>query len=86
MPIDRKNSFHLMLSDDEMTLLRLLAEREGLTASDYLRTVLRRLAGMPAQILQVMKVSDLVGAIDFTKRAPATIEAPARAKRKKAAK
>ena len=45
MAIERKNTFHLLLSDDELKLLRLLAEREGLNASDYLRSVLRRMAG-----------------------------------------
>jgi hypothetical protein len=42
MAIERKNSFHLLLSDDELKLLRLLAEREGQNASDYLRLLLRR--------------------------------------------
>ena len=42
MAIERKNSFHLLLSDDELKLLRLLAEREGLNASDYLRLLIRR--------------------------------------------
>jgi hypothetical protein len=51
MAIDRTNSFHLMLSTDELTLLRLLAEREGLTSSDYLRTLLRREAGGAASRL-----------------------------------
>ena len=43
MAIERTNSFHLMLSNDELDLLRLLAERDGLTSSDYLRTLLRPL-------------------------------------------
>jgi hypothetical protein len=41
MPIERTNSFHLLLSDDELKLLKLLAERDGLNASDYLRTLIR---------------------------------------------
>jgi hypothetical protein len=41
MPIARNNSFHLMLSDDELTLLKMLAEQKGLNASDYLRTLIR---------------------------------------------
>ena len=45
MPIERSNSFHLMLSDDELALLRMLAEQEGLNASDYLRSLMRRAAG-----------------------------------------
>jgi hypothetical protein len=41
MTIERTNSFHLLLSDDELKLLKLLAERDGLNASDYLRMVIR---------------------------------------------
>ena len=41
MAIERTNSFHLLLSDDELKLLKLLAEREGLNASDYLRMLIR---------------------------------------------
>ena len=79
MPIERKNSFHLLLSDDELTLLRLLAEREGLNASDYLRTVLRRLAGMPPHMAQAMRVSELLQAAALAK----TSEARATGKKKK---
>ncbi len=61
MAIDRKNSFHLLLSDDELKLLRLLAEREGLNASDYLRSVLRQLAGAPAHLAQVIRLGAAVG-------------------------
>jgi hypothetical protein len=81
MPIQRNNSFHLLLSDDEAKLLRLLAEREGLTASDYLRTLLRRMAATPPRIADVLRVSELLGA-----RIPATMALggePARRKRKK---
>ncbi len=68
MPIERKNSFHLLLSDDELRLLRLLAEREGLTASDYLRTALRRLAGAPPHLAHVMRLGELIGGkIDLAK-------------------
>jgi hypothetical protein len=63
MAIDRKNSFHLLLSDDELKLLRLLAEREGLNASDYLRLLLRRMAGpapIPTQVIRMgLGVDDL---------------------------
>jgi hypothetical protein len=66
MAIERTNSFHLMLSDDELTLLRLLAEREGLNPSDYLRTTLRRLAGTPPQVAQALRVAELLGGkIDY---------------------
>jgi hypothetical protein len=41
MAIERDNTFHLLLSDDELKLLKLLAEREGLNASDYLRMLIR---------------------------------------------
>jgi hypothetical protein len=61
MAIDRKNSFHLLLSDDEAKLLKLLAEREGLNASDYLRTLLRRMASTPPRIAEVLRVSELLG-------------------------
>jgi hypothetical protein len=61
MPIERKNSFHLMLSDDELELLRLLAEREGLNASDYLRLMLRRVAGpTPVHFGAVMRAVDVI--------------------------
>ncbi len=61
MAIERKNSFHLLLSDDELNLLRLLAEREGLNASDYLRTVLRQLAGTPPHLAQVIRLGAVLG-------------------------
>ena len=41
MGIERNNSFHLMLSDDELKLLKMLAEQKGLNASDYLRMLIR---------------------------------------------
>jgi hypothetical protein len=61
MPIERKNSFHLLLSDDELKLLRLLAEREGLNASDYLRSMLRQLAGTPPHLTQAIRLGALLG-------------------------
>lgn len=61
MAIQRSNSFHLLLSDDELNLLRLLAEREGLNASDYLRTVLRQLAGAPPHLAQVIRLGAALG-------------------------
>ncbi len=59
MAIDRKNSFHLLLSDDELKLLRLLAEREGLNASDYLRSLLRQMAGASPHLAQVIRLGDV---------------------------
>jgi hypothetical protein len=61
VPIERKNSFHLLLSDDELKLLRLLAEREGLNASDYLRSLLRRMAGTPTHLAQAMRLGAALG-------------------------
>jgi hypothetical protein len=52
MPIERNNSFHLLLSDDELKLLKLLAEREGLNASDYLRTLIRTMPTTQAHTAQ----------------------------------
>lgn len=67
MPVLRPNSFHLLLSDDELELLRLLAEREGLNASDYLRTMLRRLAGAPTHLAEVLRLGAALGAPDLAK-------------------
>jgi hypothetical protein len=64
MPIERKNSFHLLLSDDELKLLRLLAEREGLNASDYLRSLLRQHAGTSALTSQVLRLGSMVGMLE----------------------
>jgi hypothetical protein len=41
MAITRKNSFELLLSDDEARLLELLAQREGLDPAEYLRALIR---------------------------------------------
>lgn len=60
MPIARKNSFHLMLSDDELSLLHMLAEREGLNASDYLRMMLRRLAGTAPHMAEMLRLGELM--------------------------
>jgi hypothetical protein len=67
MAIERKNSFHLLLSDDELALLRLLAEREGLNASDYLRTTLRRMAGTPPHVAIAMRLGEALGGVDLEK-------------------
>ncbi len=60
MGIERKNSFHLLLSDDELSLLHMLSERDGLNASDYLRTVLRRNAGMTAHQSAALRSAPLL--------------------------
>jgi hypothetical protein len=68
MAIERTNSFHLLLSDDELKLLKLLAEREGLNPSDYLRTTLRQLAGTPPHLAQAIRLgAALGGKIDLAK-------------------
>jgi hypothetical protein len=63
MTIERNNSFHLLLSDDELKLLKLLAERDGLNASDYLRMLIRMMPSTSApNIGQVMRLgATLVG-------------------------
>jgi hypothetical protein len=69
MSIDRSNSFHLLLSDDELKLLRLLAERDGLNASDYLRSLIRQMAGSPPHLAQVLRLgSALGGTLDLAKK------------------
>jgi hypothetical protein len=59
MAIERNNSFHLMLSDDELALLKLLAEQKGLNASDYLRLQLREAAG-PNPMMRALGVAGLL--------------------------
>ena len=61
MAIERKNSFHLLLSDDELKLLRLLAEREGLNSSDYLRSLLRQMAGASPHMAQAIRLGAALG-------------------------
>jgi hypothetical protein len=89
MAIERNNSFHLMLSDDELGLLRMLAERDGLNASDYLRTLLRReAAGSSAAAMRhAMGVAALVGGGALTRpwKGEPRVAKKARAKRKKSA-
>jgi len=65
MAIERKNSFHLLLSDDELSLLQMLAEREGLNASDFLRTSLRRLAGMSSQQMMGMRIAETMRTLGY---------------------
>jgi hypothetical protein len=83
MAIERTNSFHLLLSDDELRLLRLLAEREGLNASDYLRSLLRQMAGSPPHLAQLLQLgAALSGKVDLAK----VFEAHAETRKMKKAK
>ena len=79
MAIERKNSFHLMLSDDELTLLQLLAEQAGLNASDYLRTTMRQLAGTPPHLKQLLHVNALLSARTALPKAKAKKKKPSKA-------
>jgi DNA-binding GntR family transcriptional regulator len=40
--LDRTKQFHMLISDDEDRMLRALAEADGLNASDFLRSHIRR--------------------------------------------
>jgi hypothetical protein len=64
MAIARDNTFHLLLSDDELKLLKLLAEREGLNASDYLRMLIRT---MPTSAAQLRLGAAVAGKADLAK-------------------
>jgi hypothetical protein len=76
MAIDRSNSFHLLLSDDELKLLRLLAERDGLNASDYLRSLIRQMAGSPPHLAQVLRLGAAMGGkLDLAKILETRLEA-----------
>jgi hypothetical protein len=68
MPLERTNSFHLLLTDDELKLLRLLAEREGLNASDYLRMLIRTMPSTTPHVLQGLRLgAALGGKVDLAK-------------------
>lgn len=91
MTIERNNSFHLLLSDDELKLLRLLAEREGLNASDYLRMLLRQMAGAPPHLMQLVRLGAALGgkaslAEIFASRARAATEKTEKPKKAKKTK
>jgi hypothetical protein len=76
MAIERTNSFHLLLSDDELKLLKLLAEREGLNASDYLRMLIRTMPSTSPQLLQGIRLgAALGGKLDLAKLFEAHSEA-----------
>jgi hypothetical protein len=68
MAIERNNSFHLLLSDDELALLKLLAERDGLNSSDYLRSLLRQMAGASSHITHVMRLGAALDLKKITER------------------
>jgi hypothetical protein len=70
MAIERTNSFHLLLSDDELKLLKLLAERGGLNASDYLRSLIRQMAGAPTHLVQALQLGAALGKMDLDKYVP----------------
>jgi hypothetical protein len=61
MAIERNNSFHLLLSDDELQLLKLLAEKEGLNASDYLRMLIRNVPNASTHVAQGMRLAAAIG-------------------------
>jgi hypothetical protein len=42
MAPERDRQFRMNVADEELEMLRQLAEADGLTASDYLRTAIRR--------------------------------------------
>lgn len=67
-----------------MNLLRLLAEREGLNASDYLRSMLRQLAGTPPHLAQAIRLGAVLGGkVDLAKALePYTQTTKAKAKAK----
>ena len=53
--MDPKHRVELWLSDDELRLLELLAEREGLSPADYLRLVIRQHAARPSELAQAFR-------------------------------
>jgi hypothetical protein len=64
MAIERNNTFKLLLSDDELKLLNLLAERDGLAASDYLRLVIRMMPSTTSPtIAQVTRLGATLGSL-----------------------
>lgn len=81
MAIERTNSFHLLLSDDELSLLKLLAERDGLNASDYLRSLIRQMAGSPPHLAQALRLGAALGKLGLEKYMPTV--APAKGKKAK---
>jgi hypothetical protein len=42
MPPERPNQLKILVSDDELTMVRALAEQQGQTVADYLRLLIRR--------------------------------------------
>ena len=41
-PVERDRQFRIMMSDEEMEMVRTLADQAGLTASDIVRQLIRR--------------------------------------------
>lgn len=41
-PLERDRQFRIRLSDDELAMLHELAERDGVSAADFLRLYIRR--------------------------------------------
>jgi hypothetical protein len=76
MPIERTNSFHLLLSDDELKLLKLLAENEGLNASDYLRMLIRTMPNSSSNLVRGMRLGAVLsGKLDVAQVFEATAAA-----------
>lgn len=42
MPPERPNQLKILVSDDELDMVRTLAEQQGQTVADYLRLLIRR--------------------------------------------
>jgi hypothetical protein len=53
--MEPKNRIELLLSDGELELLQLLAEREGLSPADYLRLLLRQHAARPPELSRAFR-------------------------------
>jgi hypothetical protein len=84
MAIVRDNSFHLLLSDDELKVLRLLAEQEGLNASDYLRLLIRRQPDRRHQMVTALAAAGTLGSdLDLARAFTAVREATASVKKKR---
>jgi hypothetical protein len=81
MAIERTNSFHLLLSDDELKLLKLLAEKDGLNASDYLRSLIRQMAGSPPHLTQALQLGAALAQLGLDKYIPRAV--PEKAKKGK---
>jgi|CZKU01.1.fsa_nt_gi hypothetical protein len=64
MAIERPNSFHLLRSDDELKLFKLLAERDGPNAPDYLRKLIRMVPSTNSPtVAQVTRLAATLGSL-----------------------